>query len=585
LLPHPGRSGERLANAEEMLNTASALGSDEDWCIAFLLRQGELLHTGDLMRADASAAALSNAARTTGKAVFGEVFSAWVTMRALIDGRFEEALSGAWRFLNFAEKILPEAAIALFLPGAVTMLRELGRLDEVELIASRSAESQPWLVVSRAALTQIRLGLGDIEGSSAMLRALLAQGFADLMRNVSMPVYVAMLTELCAALDERSHAGELYDLLLPYEPYNLVLGPIAFAGPAARYLGILAKMQGRFTDAEKHFLAALRLSSRTAARPWTAYAEIDYSGMLLERNSSGDRALADGFIASGLKMARALKMNDLVRRAEAVKARLDSPPRERPMADSVHQAPRTRQLDFRIFHQRPEPAALAATAALWPEPNGYTVRNGAIEHADEALEGQANVFKREGDYWTIVFGNKVIRLKHAKGLSMIAWLLQHPGSEFLAWTLERLASGNLVPESEVTDRFVRELSSRPEAGDSGPLLDPTARAAYQRRLKELHENLAEAKSFNDIGRVSQIEEEIDFLSDEICRGVGLRGRARKWPSQIERSRVNVTNAVRAILVKLRTQNPALARYLSNTLKTGRFCTFDPDSSVPTTWIV
>jgi len=57
-------------------------------------------------------------------------------------------------------------------------------------------------------------------------------------------------------LDERSHAGELYDLLLPYEPYNLVLGPIAFAGPAARYLGILAKMQGRFTDAEKHFLAA-----------------------------------------------------------------------------------------------------------------------------------------------------------------------------------------------------------------------------------------------------------------------------------------------------------------------------------------
>jgi hypothetical protein len=169
---------------------------------------------------------------------------------------------------------------------------------------------------------------------------------------------------------------------------------------------------------------------------------------------------------------------------------------------------------------------------------------------------------------------------------MIVWLLRHPRREFLALTLERLAAGGLAPDAELTDaRFARELPTCSEVDDSGPLLDPQARADYQQRLKELHEDLEEAKSFNDIGKVSQIEEEIDFLESELCRGVGLSGRARKWPCETERSRVNVTNAVRSIIAKLRKQNPELARYLSNTIKTGRFCSFEPDPLVPVNWIV
>jgi len=60
------------------------------------------------------------------------------------------------------------------------MLRELGRLDEVELIAStqRGISTMAGGVACRAHANPPRAG--DIEGSSAMLRALLAQGFARL---------------------------------------------------------------------------------------------------------------------------------------------------------------------------------------------------------------------------------------------------------------------------------------------------------------------------------------------------------------------------------------------------------------------
>jgi len=57
---------------------------------------------------------------------------------------------------------------------------------------------------------------------------------------------------------------------------------------------------------------------------------IDYSGMLLERNSSGDRALADGFIASGLEDARALNDVRATERFGAPATIIST--RERPMA-------------------------------------------------------------------------------------------------------------------------------------------------------------------------------------------------------------------------------------------------------------
>jgi tetratricopeptide (TPR) repeat protein len=338
-------------------------------------------------------------------------------------------------------------------------------------------------------------------------------------------------------------------------------------------------MQGRFEDAERHFSEALRISTRTGARPWIAYTEIDYAGTLLDRHGPGDRDRASQFIGSALETALALKMNNLGRRAKLLKERLESAPLKPLVAEERGPT------QLAIEHLQHDAANSEIELTVTSSAVTVYAAVEAAERHDGTGQTNANIFKRESDFWTIVFDHKVLRLKHAKGLSMIAWLLRHPRHEFLALTLEWLAAGRFAPDAEpIAARLARELPSRTGMDDSGPLLDGQARAAYRQRLEELRENLAEAKSFNDIGKISQIEQEIDFLESELCRAVGLGGRTRKWPSATERARVNVANAVRAVLAKLRRENPELARYFSNTIKTGRFCSFEPDPLVPAEWL-
>jgi tetratricopeptide (TPR) repeat protein len=580
LFAEPGKCDARLSNVEEMLTAASLLGRGDEWCYAFIQRQAELLRTGDLMRAELNISSLTSAAHTNGETALAQLLILWSGMRALIDGRFEEALSTARQFLKVAETIQPPVALVLFFPTIVAILREFERLEEVEPIAARAAESHPWLIVLRATLAQVRFGLGDIDGARAILRSLLSQDFAAVEHNVSMLLYCAILAELSAELGEQSQAGELYKRLLPYQSYNIVLGPMVFAGPAARYLGILASMQGRFEDAELHFLEAAQLSTRTAARPWVAYTQINHSRMLLDRNGPGDSERAMGLIASALNTARSLKMNDLQRRAEELKRRAECAGQVVLISERFSQSlPANQYLNHHLIETEAY-REVAQSTDLVPRPIE------GVERPGDGGRSTVNIFKREGDYWTIVFNGKTIRLKHAKGVGMIAWLLRHPRRDFLALALERAAAGGPSPDAELTDgRFARDLPSHAETDDAGPRLDMQARSEYQKRLVELRAALAEAKAFNDIGRVSQLEQEIDFLEDELCRGMGLRGRARKWPSEIERSRINVTNAVRSVVAKLRTQNSELARYLSNTIRTGRFCSFEPDPLVPADWTV
>ncbi len=114
----------------------------------------------------------------------------------------------------------------------------------------------------------------------------------------------------------------------------------------------------------------------------------------------------------------------------------------------------------------------------------------------------------------------------------------------------------------------------------GPLLDAPAKASYRSRLRELAEDLAESRSLNDLGRIRRNEEEIDQLNRELARALGLNGRDRKAASEIERSRIRITNAIRASLDKIGKNHPAMRRYLSSTLRTGAICSYKPDVDFP-----
>jgi hypothetical protein len=200
-------------------------------------------------------------------------------------------------------------------------------------------------------------------------------------------------------------------------------------------------------------------------------------------------------------------------------------------------------------------------------------------------EAARNLFRREGDYWTISYEGAVVRLRDAKGLRHLARLLTHPGQEFHAVDLEAAEGqpGQAAPAGPSGRAGGGELAVRRDLGDAGVLLDATAKAAYQTRLGELRVELEEAESFNDPARATKARQEMEFLVAELARAVGLGGRDRRAASHAERARLNASRAIRAAMAHLAEANPVLGRHLASTVRTGRYCSYTPDPRVPIAW--
>jgi hypothetical protein len=128
-----------------------------------------------------------------------------------------------------------------------------------------------------------------------------------------------------------------------------------------------------------------------------------------------------------------------------------------------------------------------------------------------------------------------------------------------------------------TDELV---ASRPS---DGPLLDDQAREEYRRRLEELGEELGEARDWGDVERAARAEEEIDILTQELARAVGLGGRSRTFSSPAERARVSVTKAIRAAIKAIDRHHPGLGGHLSSSIRTGQFCSYAPVSTMVPRW--
>jgi hypothetical protein len=146
----------------------------------------------------------------------------------------------------------------------------------------------------------------------------------------------------------------------------------------------------------------------------------------------------------------------------------------------------------------------------------------------------------------------------------LAELLIRPGQSIAAVELVEAAGGP---------------SATAVGGGLGPVLDDTARRAYRRRLDELDRDLDEAEADNDHGRVDRIRAERAMLVTELAAAVGLGGRARIAGDPGDRARKAVTMRIRAAIRTIERHDPVLARHLTNTVRTGRLCSYQPETPV------
>ncbi|WP_433298197.1 ATP-binding protein [Pseudonocardia sp. CA-142604] len=224
-----------------------------------------------------------------------------------------------------------------------------------------------------------------------------------------------------------------------------------------------------------------------------------------------------------------------------------------------------------------DPARLAEARDLY-RALGVTRRADELGSATEGggadgLGASDNLFRREGEFWTLRYQRREVRLRDSKGLRDLAVLLAAPGREFPAIELAAAPSATaaaVVPVGELH-----------EPGDLGEVVDATARAAYRRRLLELDQEETEADARGDQERSVALSAEREALVAQLSAAYGLGGRVRRAGQPAERARTAVTARIRDVMRRIESVHPELGAHLRHSVSTGTLCSYRPES--PTTW--
>jgi len=220
--------------------------------------------------------------------------------------------------------------------------------------------------------------------------------------------------------------------------------------------------------------------------------------------------------------------------------------------------------------------------------NGHGANQSSGSRISAAAGSPARgLFALDGNFWSIDYDGRLIRLKDSKGLCQLAHLLRHPEREFLALDLVELTDPRSEPSTapQIDFRELSELSVRSDPGaNGGELIDAQAKTAYERRIAELREELDDARELSDEERIARLEDEIDLIATELSASLGLRGRSRRAGSAAEQARVNVTKNLGRALDQIEAKHESLGHLLKSTIRTGIFCSYQPDSRFPVAWI-
>lgn len=308
--------------------------------------------------------------------------------------------------------------------------------------------------------------------------------------------------------------------------------------------------------ARAHSLYARLTSSigRVYVASMTGFAISDFADrvLLVLADCLGEHDRIDDHAGRALEIAQRLGARPWLARIRADWATaLDhrSRPGDRPRADELW------QIAHREAERMAMPGLLERCRAARPD-----IRSLDTAPARRAAPvTDAVSLAREGELWVVRGLGCDARVRDSRGMQMLVRLVAEPGRELHA--LELVGDGGGV-----------------DTGDSGEALDPKAKAAYRRRLADLTEELEEAEAWADPVRCERARAEIEALTAELKRAVGLSNRDRKIGAASERARSNVQRRLSYAIQQIRAVAPALADHFCGALRTGTFCVYEPTSS-------
>jgi predicted ATPase/DNA-binding CsgD family transcriptional regulator len=321
----PERVHARMATTAEALRLSQEVGDDEQALDAWSWRLFDLMELGEVEMCQREFDAYIRQADKIAQPFYQYIGVSSRAMWALFHGQLEDSERHAKQALEFGKRMPSLDATGIFGVQMFSVRREQGRLAELAAPVEHFVRATPQAATWRPGLALIYAELGRREQARAEFDRLAQDDFESVNRDALWLMSIVFLTDVCTLLGDAPRAAILYRLLLPFKDLNIVLAPnVGCYGAAARYLGMLAGVMARWTEAEAHFEAAMEMNARQSARPWLAHTRHRFAAMLLARGRPEDKPRATALLRQAFDEATALGMRGLAANATMLLAEADA---------------------------------------------------------------------------------------------------------------------------------------------------------------------------------------------------------------------------------------------------------------------
>ncbi len=516
------RSDEQVALGDEIISIAKRARRKDLMMAGVFWRVIDAIELGDVARVERDVAEYSRYADESGLPYYRWYAGVMNATRTIMHGDLEAAFGKAERAKALGTSAGITDADQFYGIAMVALSRLNGALGMLCEQLAEVVNSMPRFLTWRATYAAALASAGRESEARREIDIVAADDFAGLARDGSFLTACALLAEALFTLGDGERAKQVYELLRPFSNRHIVVASAAgYFGFAGQYLGILAATQGDHALAHRHFDAAITEYRRIVAPLFEARVE----------SLKTQTTPATGSISKP----------DLISAQAPVAA---------------------------VVHQR---AAAGNASTLASTQDAANSSRPGLQ-----IDSTFSVFHREGEVWEISFAGRTARVRDSKGMAYLALLLYHPGRELHVIDMVATVSGAATEEHA-------SIAADAAGAAGGAILDSRAKAEYRHRMEDLRSVLAEAEQNNDVGTARLARQELELITEELSRALGLGGRDRKSPSGSERARVNVSRAIHSGIAKISNHHQKLGQHLNVTVRTGAFCCYTPDPRVPIEW--
>ncbi len=475
---------DRLLGSERLLRWAREIGAPAALLTAHRARAIDLLAAGDLPAVDAEIVAFRRVADPLGVPAYQWWPRMWSAMRALLDGRHDEAEALASDAYQVGEEPFAALARGNFSFLLFFLRREQGRFDELEAATRTYSAENADIPAVPIALVFLLAELGQLDEAVGRLSDVDDLAL-ERLHDRNWPTTWFQLARVSMLARDRDRAAQLLE---PHQRPSDRCISVSLAtvclGAADLATAWLHHTVGDLDAADRSYGEAESLNARIGARSWLAQARVDHARLLLDRGGPDGREAAAALL-------------DLAQPAAA-----------------------------RI--------GLACVTAAVEELRNRLAADGSGPVAPVAVT--TGRFVRTGDVWELDYGAKLARVPSARGLEDIAVLLSRPGEPTSA--VELVATGGAPKASGVRgaptfdERARREIRDRlrdldAEIDDAESVGDGE-RAA---RAREARQDLAEtvARDLGLGGRARRLDDPVERARKTVST------RIRRAIAQVERA--------------------------------------------------